>query len=102
MFEENSIMSAVDEISSAVKENGYYAILFPCYIPSRKVNEKYSVIGKKSNQTRIANLLKKRGIEPKKLAEGYYIFFLEGITEEEKKEAEKEAIALGHWYDIID
>jgi len=98
---ENSIMSAVAEICKAVDENGSYAILFLSNIPNHN-RRKISIIGKKENQAKIANMLKKHGIEAKKMAEGYYIFFLEGITEEEKKEAEKEAIAFGHWYGIID
>ena len=101
IFEKNTIKSAVEEIQKLVTDNGYYIILFPFYFPELGIGQKHSVVGKPRCQTRIANLLKSNGIEGKKLAPCFYVFFSNDITEEEKKNAELEARRCAYWYDII-
>ena len=76
-------------------------VLFPFYFPELGIGQKHSVVGKPRCQTRIANLLKSNGIEGKKLAPCFYVFFSNDITEEEKKNAELEARRCAYWYDII-
>ena len=102
IFKENCIKSAVEEIKKLVEQNGYYLILFPAYVPDLGIGKEYSVVGQARCQTRIANLLKSVGIEGKKLAPSYYLFFANHVTEEEKEKAEKEALWLAHWYDLLE
>lgn len=102
IFKKNSIKSAVEEIKKLVEQNDYYVILFPAYVPDLGIGKKYSVVGKARCQTRIANLLKSQGIQGKKLAPSYYLFFANNVTEEKKERAEKDALWLARWYDLID
>lgn len=100
IFKKNSIKSAVEEIKKLVEQNDYYAILFPAYVPDLGIGKKYSVVGKARCQTRIANLLQSVGIDGKKVAPSYYLFFANHLTTDEKKRAEQEALCLARWYDL--
>ena len=102
IFKKNTIKSAVEQIQKLVKANGYYIILFPAYVPDLGIGKEYSVVGKASCQTRIANLLKSVGIEGKKVAPSYYLFICNHLTADEKEKAEQEALCFARWYDLID
>lgn len=102
IFKSNKIKVVADEIEKLVNEEGYLGVLFPPYLPQYGIGEEYSVIGKSRCQTRIANILKEREIDGKKLLNSYYIFWNKTISKEEREQIEKEAMALARWYDLDD